>query len=151
MHPNFYRNGKVCLSLINTWKGDQWTGCNTISSLLNTIATRFTKNALLHEPGVNLIRNKKEVADYDTCIEFQNLNTAILNIVLKKKSQNYFNGLDKIFENEIKNNFKINFEKIKEKIEGKKNKIFEIYVSKYNMSETINYGNLQNEITKIKN
>ena len=34
MHPNLYKNGKVCLSLLNTWTGDAWTGCNTITSIL---------------------------------------------------------------------------------------------------------------------
>ena len=34
MHPNLYKKGKVCLSIINTWKGEQWTGCQTIKSIL---------------------------------------------------------------------------------------------------------------------
>ena len=24
-HPNLYRSGKVCISILNTWKGEQWT------------------------------------------------------------------------------------------------------------------------------
>ena len=33
-NPNLYRNGKVCISLLNTWKGEQWTSCQTIESIL---------------------------------------------------------------------------------------------------------------------
>ena len=33
-HPNLYRNGKVCLSILNTWKGESWTSCQTIKSIL---------------------------------------------------------------------------------------------------------------------
>ena len=38
-NPNLYRNGKVCVSILNTWSGDQWTGCQTISSVLLTLCT----------------------------------------------------------------------------------------------------------------
>ena len=33
-NPNLYRNGKVCISILNTWKGEQWTSCQTIRSVL---------------------------------------------------------------------------------------------------------------------
>ena len=35
-NPNLYKSGKVCISLLNTWKGEQWTGCQTIKSILLT-------------------------------------------------------------------------------------------------------------------
>ena len=35
-NPNLYVCGKVCVSLLNTWKGDQWTSCQTISTVLLT-------------------------------------------------------------------------------------------------------------------
>mgnify|MGYP001397297534 CR=1 FL=1 len=36
-HPNLYTNGKVCLSILNTWKGDQWTSSITLSHILLNI------------------------------------------------------------------------------------------------------------------
>ena len=45
-HPNLYRNGKVCLSLLNTWRGDKWTSCNTLSSILLHLATLFTDKSV---------------------------------------------------------------------------------------------------------
>ena len=30
MNPNLYRCGKVCISILNTWKGEQWSSCQTI-------------------------------------------------------------------------------------------------------------------------
>ena len=33
-NPNLYKCGKVCLSILNTWRGDQWSSCQTISSVL---------------------------------------------------------------------------------------------------------------------
>jgi len=55
MHPNLYKNGKVCLSLLNSWQGqdatDAWTGCQTISSILLTIRSIMSDVPLVHEPG----------------------------------------------------------------------------------------------------
>ena len=50
-NPNLYRNGKVCISLLNTWKGDQWTSCQSISSILLTLCI-LNENPLLNEPGI---------------------------------------------------------------------------------------------------
>ena len=33
-NPNLYTGGKVCISLLNTWRGEQWTSCQTISSII---------------------------------------------------------------------------------------------------------------------
>ena len=33
-NPNLYVNGKVCISLLNTWRGEQWTSCQTITTVL---------------------------------------------------------------------------------------------------------------------
>lgn len=51
MHPNYYVNGKCCLSILNSWSGDQWTGCQTIRSVLTTILMTLTENPLENEPG----------------------------------------------------------------------------------------------------
>lgn len=50
-HPFLYENGKVCLSLLNTWVGPQWTSIQTIRSILMSIQSIFTNTALLDEPG----------------------------------------------------------------------------------------------------
>ena len=38
-NPNLYVCGKVCVSLLNTWRGDQWTSCQSISTMLLTLCT----------------------------------------------------------------------------------------------------------------
>ena len=52
-NPNLYTCGKVCISLLNTWRGEQWTSCQTISTVLLTLCTLLCKDPLLNEPGVN--------------------------------------------------------------------------------------------------
>ena len=51
MHPNYYVNGKCCLSILNTWDGDKWTSCQTIRSLLLTISMTLTADPIENEPG----------------------------------------------------------------------------------------------------
>lgn len=80
-NPNLYLCGKVCISLLNTWKGEQWTSCQTISSVLLTLCTLLCKNPLLNEPGVNM--NFRDVAPYNEIIEYANINVAVCDIVNK--------------------------------------------------------------------
>ena len=53
-NPNLYRSGKVCLSLLNTWKGEQWTSCQTIRSILLTLVTVLNEHPLINEPGIKM-------------------------------------------------------------------------------------------------
>ena len=32
-NPNLYTNGKVCVSILNTWMGEKWSSCQTINSV----------------------------------------------------------------------------------------------------------------------
>ena len=52
LHPNYYTNGKCCLSILNTWRGEPWSGCQTIRSILTTIQMTLSSYPLEHEPGV---------------------------------------------------------------------------------------------------
>ena len=58
-NPNLYINGKVCLSILNTWKGEQWSSCQNIKSILLYLVSILNENPLLNEPGI-----KKEHIDF---------------------------------------------------------------------------------------
>jgi ubiquitin-protein ligase len=81
-NPNLYCCGKVCISLLNTWRGDQWTSCQSISTVLLTLCTLLCANPLLNEPGVTLTH--KDMAPYNEIIEFSNINIAVCDIVAKR-------------------------------------------------------------------
>jgi ubiquitin-conjugating enzyme E2 Z len=58
IHPNLYTGGardnylgKVCLSILGTWSGPQWTTIMDISSVLISIQSLLDTNPLDHEPG----------------------------------------------------------------------------------------------------
>ncbi|XP_052129815.1 ubiquitin-conjugating enzyme E2 Z-like [Frankliniella occidentalis] len=50
-NPNMYEGGKVCLSILGTWSGQQWLPSCSLESVLISIQSIMTKNALLNEPG----------------------------------------------------------------------------------------------------
>lgn len=140
-NPNLYVNGKVCLSLLNTWKGEQWTSCQTISSILLTICTILIKNPLLNEPGIK--RDHHDFEKYNTIIQYKNIDIAILQILQKKIG--VFLDQFKVFDSEIKDNFKKNAIKIRDYLEEKKSTESEsilLTTGLYNMNVKIDWNEL---------
>lgn len=139
-HPNLYVSGKVCVSLLNTWSGEQWTSCQTISSILLTLCSILTKDPLLNEPGVN--KEHPDMDTYTNIIEFSNISTAICDIVCKTPSV-YNSFFDKFYPQVI-DNFTKNYNEILGFVE---NKIATTPPAKlkthyYSMCVDINYNKL---------
>lgn len=134
-HPNLYRNGKVCLSILNTWKGDKWTACNTLSSVLLHLVTLFTKKPLLHEPGIT--ENHIDFYNYTKVIEFQNYETAIYDVLGKKVTID--EGFYEKFYEIVRENFKKNKKEIMNKLKKKRNIVEEYDIGFYKMKQRINY------------
>jgi len=78
-NPNLYTNGKVCISILGTWHGEQWSSCQTISSILLILCTILNKNPLINEPGITV--NHPEISKYNMSIEFSNISIAICDII----------------------------------------------------------------------
>lgn len=112
-HPNMYISGKVCLSMLNTWRGEQWTSCQTISSILLTMCTLFTNNPLLNEPGVSM--GHPDIDKYNDIIEYKNIEIATLNIVAKHPSL-YLPMFD-LFRDVILEKFIENRDRIKKRVD----------------------------------
>jgi ubiquitin-conjugating enzyme E2 Z len=107
-NPNLYKCGKVCISLLNTWRGDQWTSCQTISTVLLTLCTLLCTDPLLNEPGVNKEHN--DMDSYTEIIQYSNLDVAVCDIITKKKGiyQPFFDN----FYPFVKENFNKNYDKL---------------------------------------
>ena len=75
-HPNLYKNEKVCLSILNTWRGEPWSSSLTLSTVLLTIMSILTNDPLLHEPGIT--KNHRDCETYSKIIEFKNLEFSVL-------------------------------------------------------------------------
>lgn len=53
MHPNLYENGKVCISLLNTWGTCEWSPLLTIEKVMLAIRALLDQNPIVHEPGID--------------------------------------------------------------------------------------------------
>ena len=79
-NPNMYIDGKVCLSILNTWHdGPQWSGVLTIESvLLSIMSDVLNHNPLENEPMYTGCGMTLEAQTYNRIISHANLQTAIL-------------------------------------------------------------------------
>lgn len=51
LHPNLYQEGKVCLSILNTWAKTEWSPVLTLEKLFLTIQGLLDQHPLAKEPG----------------------------------------------------------------------------------------------------
>lgn len=142
-HPNLYRNGKVCLSILNTWKGEQWTGCQTIRSVLLTVASILENNALINEPGISI--NHKDVKIYDMIIKYKTLETAIFKLINKNI---YVDEKFDVFEDLIKDKFKENYLNIINSFD-KIDNIEQLTSGVYGLNIRINKDKLSNNLFNL--
>ena len=147
-NPNLYINGKVCLSVLNTWHGEGWTSCMTISSVLLILSTILNNYPLENEPGIDKTNNYNNIINYNSLVKYKNIEFSILkqieyiidnnNIILLK------------FKQIILDNFNKNIENIQNIIENDFNNISYIEIPIYQLKFDINIKNLLNIYKKIK-
>lgn len=150
-NPNLYTSGKVCISLLNTWRGDQWTSCQTISTILLTLCTLLCKNPLLNEPNVSL--KHVDMNSYNEIIEFSNLNIAVCDILSRKNSV-YLPFFENFYPF-MKKKFIENFDKLLE-FAVKKNEQFKkqevnFKTGFYSMSIIVDYNKVIQKLNELKN
>ena len=147
-NPNLYRNGKVCLSVLNTWRGEGWTSCQTIRSVLLTLVTVLNEKPLLNEPGIR--DNDPEIKTYNQAIEYANLSYSIIEVSSGHTDiPNSIPFLNFAKEHIIKRKKEI-LEKI-DKLLLKHPEVFVIYNSVYTMTTHINYKSLHEKMTTLFN
>jgi len=141
-NPNLYRNGKVCLSVLNTWKGEQWTSCQTLRSVLLTLVTLFHNKPLLNEPG--LTETYRDYKSYNKIIEFHNYKTAILDIASQINLPTEFFSFYSI----IKKHFINHYDEINKRLEKHtKTEIEKLNVPLYNMKDiVIDYKKIKEQL-----
>ena len=105
-NPNLYKCGKVCLSVLNTWRGEQWSSCQTISSILLVLCTVLNDTPFLNEPGITKMH--LDYDNYNTILKFKNIEVAIINMLINKDIKLVFSEFVEI----MKNHFLTNYDKI---------------------------------------
>uniref|UniRef100_A0A6C0CRC0 Ubiquitin-conjugating enzyme E2 Z n=1 Tax=viral metagenome TaxID=1070528 RepID=A0A6C0CRC0_9ZZZZ len=148
-HPNLYRNGKVCLSLLNTWRGESWTSCQSISTILLTLVTLFHNKPLLNEPGCT--EKHKDFKKYNEIVEYKNYDIAILNGLRHKENNNWYGKQFNIFNDIVSNHIINNYSKIIKRLEDslKKKETTKYRTSIYSMEIDVNYEVLLSKFKSI--
>ena len=105
-NPNLYTNGKVCLSLLNTWNGPQWSSCNSLLSILISMQSMILiKNPIINEPGYENDTSENALK-YTQIIEYGNYHIAICKMINETPTNFMY------FKNIMIENFKKNYENI---------------------------------------
>tara|TARA_B100000989_G_C19518230_1_gene462803 strand:- start:99 stop:872 length:774 start_codon:yes stop_codon:yes gene_type:complete len=168
-NPNLYINGKVCLSILNTWNGEGWSSCQNIHSICLILSSILNENPLLNEPGIRT--NNDNINSYNLLLKYKNLEFSIIkqieylnnltmvnnidnssNSSLEKDKDDYFNIIF-LFKQEIINTFKKNKISINnnlEEIEDKIKNINEIYIRVYDLKQKIDFNKIKKKFLLLK-
>jgi ubiquitin-protein ligase len=142
-NPNLYKSGKVCISILNTWRGDQWTGCQSISSILLALCTLLNNAPLLNEPG--LTENNADFNKYNSILTYMNFKVAMVQVIKDRFIKNKFPELYDIM---IKDFIK-NYDKIMVMFHKKYTERRFILTKVYNMSVVIEYSIVKDELETV--
>ena len=147
MNPNLYANGKVCLSLLGTWSGPQWTSCQNLYTIVLSIMTILNDTPIRNEPGYEKVtKTHKSNVLYNQLIEHANLRVGVIQMIEETPK-----GFEKI-RDEIIKYFKENYNWYKDKCI--KNELLHYKQYKrspiYSWREFFNYKKLKTELKKLK-
>ena len=145
-NPNLYVNKKTCLSVLNTWKGESWSSCQTISSVLLSLSTVLCSDPLTNEPHVT--KSHRDFNNYNLSIEYKNVEVAVCEIILKNPTI-YYEFFER-FEENIIEHFKKNVDKLIQFCKERESIESSIYVSIYSMITRVNYKNVLNKLIQCK-
>ncbi|ORY60151.1 ubiquitin-conjugating enzyme/RWD-like protein [Pseudomassariella vexata] len=83
-NPNIYANGKVCLSILGTWRGErgeEWSAAQGLESILLSIQSLMSSNPYENEPGfedANEESDKKNQKEYVAKIRHESLRISVI-------------------------------------------------------------------------
>lgn len=145
-NPNLYVNKKTCLSVLNTWKGESWSSCQTISSILLSLSTVLCSNPLMNEPHVT--QSHRDFKNYNLSIEYKNIEIAVCEIIMKNPTI-YYDFFER-FEENITQHFKKNVDKLIDFCRERETIEQIVCVGLYHMSTRINYKNVLSKLLQCK-
>ena len=142
-NPNLYKSGKVCISVLNTWRGEQWTACQTISSILLVLCTTLNNEPLLNEPGVR--KNHRDYDSYHQIITYKNFRIAIVEMLKGTMVRRQFPLFSEIIEKKFIDSYSV----IMKNLDTSQIENITLQTSLYNMTVSINYEKVKEELNTL--
>ncbi|KAI9193738.1 ubiquitin-conjugating enzyme/RWD-like protein [Polychytrium aggregatum] len=81
-NPNIYASGKICLSILGTWRGEaneMWSSAHGILSVLISIQSLMCDKPYLNEPGYQNTNDQQVIQAYNSKIIHETLRVSICN------------------------------------------------------------------------
>ena len=148
-HPNLYRSGKICLSILNTWKGEQWTGCQSIRTILLTIMSVLDDKPILHEPGIT--EKHRDFNSYNQIILFRNIEFSVNKIMNRDSSIQGLEIFMELFKDEMNTQFNRKHNSILKILDDHKDdEPLHINTSIYNLKAITQWNQLYTIFKKIE-
>ncbi|ORZ09024.1 ubiquitin-conjugating enzyme/RWD-like protein [Lobosporangium transversale] len=79
-NPNIYAGGRVCLSILGTWRGnagEQWSSAHGITSILLSIQSLMSDMPYRNEPGHDLEKDMSKLEPYNQKIRHETIRISI--------------------------------------------------------------------------
>ena len=81
VHPNLYQDGKVCLSILNTWGEKEWSPALTLEKIFITIQGLLDNNPVTNEPGQERVKKDSvEGRSYYLIALYRTLTAGVINM-----------------------------------------------------------------------
>lgn len=103
-NPNLYSTGKVCLSILGTWRaehsGEQWSAVQSITSVLLSIQSLMHDKPYHNEPSFELDDGSGDVQKYNDKILHETLRVSICDVMedtLENRASSS-NGVSPVFQ-----------------------------------------------------
>jgi len=144
-HPNMYREGKVCLSILHTWEGPKWASTMRLSTILVTLQSLMDTKPILHEPGYT--NPHKDIYEgYNAFVEHSCIQYTLERAELKRQPE-VFLPFETIFTERLPNILeRLEKRLIKRVEEGEKN----LTNLPYQLFGNTNYSKLLQRVIKLK-
>ena len=146
LHPNLYKDGYVCLSIIGTWEGDGWSPCYNIQSISVELQSLLVDNPITQEPSFE--RETGHISKlYKFMITHANIRVSVMGM-LKSTPDKYISVRHKMIEYFL-NNFE-SYTSICDKYNNHEWNKKTLVMKLYNWHEHIDFNKLKKNLIKLK-
>lgn len=144
-NPNLYIDGKVCISILNTWSGPQWTSCQSLKSIMISLHSLLHQNPLHNEPGFeNDYSNRNKI--YNCLVTHENYRFCLCKL-LESPPHGFEN-----FRSIMKTIFLKNYKSINSRLNQLENETYNnkrVYSQIYNLEVKCNYADIKNSLEEV--